>query len=101
VILYTCGQKKSLGSLGHACGRAAKALDEAGYEYELRVMPGYRLMPWTWGDRRNSRKEVEELTGQINVPVLALDESETVVGSGKIVDWAKAHPAYQEEVGGG
>ena len=75
MILYTCGQKKALGSLGHACGRAADALDEAGYEYEIRVMPGYRLMPWTWG--------------------------ETVVGSGKIVEWAKAHPALQPEVGGG
>jgi hypothetical protein len=101
VILYTCGQKKALGSLGHACGRAANALDDAGYEYEIRVMPGYRLMPWTWGDRKNNRKEVEELTGQINVPVLVLDEGETVVGSGKIVDWAKAHPSYQPEVGGG
>jgi Glutathione S-transferase, N-terminal domain len=101
VILYTCGQKKSLASLGHACGRAAKALDEAGYEYEIRAMPGYRLAPWTWGDRRNGRQEVEELTGQINVPVLVLDEGQTVVGSGKIVDWAKAHPAYQPEIGGG
>jgi glutaredoxin len=101
VILYTCGQKKSLGSLGHACGRAANALDDAGYEYELRVMPGYRLMPWTWSDRKNKRDEVEKLTGQVNVPVLVLDEGETVVGSGKIVDWAKAHPSYQPEVGGG
>ena len=42
-----------------------------------------------------------ELTGQINLPVLALNEGETVVGSGKIADWAKAHPAYQPEVGGG
>jgi glutaredoxin len=101
VILYTCGQKDKHAAIGHACGRAAKALDEAGYEYELRAMPGYRLMPWTWGERRNSRQEVEDLTGQINVPVLALDEGKTVVGSGKIVDWAKAHPAYQQEVGGG
>ena len=101
MILYTCGQKDKHAAIGHACGRAAKALDEAGYEYELRAMPGYRLMPWTWGDRRNSRQEVEELTGQISVPVLALDEGKTVVGSGKIVDWAKAHPAYQQEVGGG
>jgi hypothetical protein len=37
VILHTCAGKKSLGSLRHACGRAAKALDEAGYEYELQV----------------------------------------------------------------
>jgi glutaredoxin len=101
VILYTCGQKKAYASLGHACGRAAKALDEAGYEYEIRAMPGYRLMPWTWGERRSGRKEVEELTGQINVPVLVLDEGKPVVGSGKIVDWAKAHPKYQPEVGGG
>ena len=101
MILYTCGQKKSLASFGHACGRAAKALDDAGYEYELRDLPGYRLMPWTWSDRRNGRDEVKELTGQINLPVLVLDEGNTVVGSGKIVDWAKAHPAYQPEVGGG
>jgi glutaredoxin len=101
VILYTCGQKKKLGSVGHPCGRAAKALDDAGYEYELKALPGYRLAPWTWGERREGRKEVEELTGQINVPVLILDEGETIVGSGKIADWANAHPAYQQEVGGG
>jgi glutaredoxin len=101
VILYTCGQQKSLPSLGHPCGRAAKALDEAGYEYEIRALPGYRLAPWTWGDRREGRKEVEELTGEINVPVLLLDEGQAVAGSGKIVDWAKAHPAFQAEVGGG
>ena len=33
--------------------------------------------------------------------ILLLDEGRTVVGSGKIVDWAKAHPAFQPEVGGG
>ena len=101
MILYTCGQKKSMGSLGHPCGRAAKALDQAGYEYEIRALPGYRLAPWTWGERRRGREVIQELTGQINVPVLVLDEGQTVVGSGKIVDWAKAHPASQPEVGGG
>jgi len=101
VILYTCAQKKAAASLRHPCGRAAKALDEAGYEYEVRDLPGYRLMPWTWGQRRNAREEVKKLTGQINVPVLLLDEGEAVVGSGRIVDWAKAHPGYQPEVGGG
>jgi hypothetical protein len=49
VILYTCGQKNSMALLGHARGLAAKAPDEAAYEY----------------------------------------------------GWAKAHPAYQPEVGGG
>jgi hypothetical protein len=101
VILYTCGQKKAHAAIGHACGRAAKALDEAGYEYELRDLPGYRLMPWTWGQRRRGRDEVKELTGQINLPVLVLDEGKTVVGSGEIVEWARAHPGYQPEVGGG
>ena len=101
MILYTCGQKKALGSVGHPCGRAAKALDEAGYEYEIRDLPGYRLAPWTWRQRRRGRGEVRQLTGQINLPILLLDEGKTVAGSGKIVDWAKAHPAYQQEVGGG
>jgi glutaredoxin len=101
VILYTCGQKKAMASLGHACGRAAKALDEAGYEYELRDLPGYKYLPWTWGERRRGREEVRDLTGQIDLPVLVLDEGQTVAGSGKIVEWAKAHPAYQPEVGGG
>ena len=57
MILYTCGQEKSLASLGHPCGRAAKALDQAGYEYEIRPLPGYRLVPWTWGERRRGRAD--------------------------------------------
>jgi glutathione S-transferase-like protein len=101
VILYTCGQKKSLGSVGHPCGRAAKALDQAGYEYEIRDLPGYRLMPWTWRKRRGGREEVRELTGQIDVPVLLLDEGRSIVGSGEIVRWAATHPHAQPEVGGG
>ncbi len=101
MILYTCGQKKSLGSVGHPCGRAAKALDQAGYEYELRDLPGYRMAPWTWGKRRRGREEIRELTGQIGLPVLVLDEGQTVVGSGRIVEWAKTHPASRPEVGGG
>jgi glutaredoxin len=101
VILYTCGGKKSMASLGHACGRAAKALDQAGYEYELRALPGYKYVPWTWSQRRRGREEIKELTGSYDVPVLVLDEGQVVAGSGKIVDWAKAHPAFQPEVGGG
>ena len=34
MILYTCGQKKSHAAIGHACGRAAKALDDAGIAVE-------------------------------------------------------------------
>jgi hypothetical protein len=101
VILYTCGQQKEYASIGHPCGRAAKALDEAGYEYEVRVLPGYRLVPWTWGERRKGRDEVKRLTGSVNLPVLLLDEGKAIAGSGTIVDWAKAHPTVQPEVGGG
>jgi hypothetical protein len=101
VILYTCGQEKKLGSVGHPCGRAAKALDDAGYTYEIEVMPGYRLAPWTWRERRQGRRKIKDMTGGHEVPVLALDEGQVVAGSGNIVEWANAHPAYQEEVGGG
>ena len=101
MILYTCAQEKKLGSAGHPCGRAAKALDEAGYEYEIEVMPGYRLAPWTWPQRRRGRARIKEMTGRNEVPVLVLDEGQVVAGSGKIAAWARAHPAYQEEVGGG
>jgi hypothetical protein len=101
VILYTCGQEKRHASVGHACGRAARALDEAGYEYELETMPGYRMAPWTWRRRRHGRDQIKQLTSQISLPVLALDEGRTVVGSGRIVEWAQAHPAYQAEIGGG
>jgi glutaredoxin len=101
VILYTCAQEKKHASIGHPCGRAARALDEAGYEYEIRVLPGYRLAPWTWGQRQEGRDEVKNLTGQVNLPVLLLDEGKTIVGSGTISEWAGAHPTVQAEVGGG
>ena len=97
MILYTCGQKKAMASV-HPCGRAAKALDQAGYEYEIRALPGYRFLPWTWGERKTGRAEVEALTGQIGVPVLVLDEGRAIVGSGEIVDWAHAHPRSQPEI---
>jgi len=90
MILYTCGQKKMAAPV-HPCGRAAKALDDAGYDYEIEVVPGYKLMPWT--RRGDARARIEELTGQSDVPVLLLDDQETVVGTGTIVDWAKANPA--------
>jgi hypothetical protein len=41
------------------------------------------------------------LTGQVNVPVLLLDEGKVITGSGTIAEWAKAHPTVQPEVGGG
>ena len=97
MILYTCGQKKRGGSLGplHPCGYAAKALDEAGYEYELRPLGGYRLMPWTWGNRGKDRAEVKALSGTNEVPVLVLDDGTVISDSRRIVKWAKEHPRAQ------
>jgi glutathione S-transferase len=93
VILYTCGAKKSMARLGHPCGRAAKALDDAGYTYELRVVGGYRMMPWTWRSREEDRAEVRKLSGSNEVPILVLDDGEVVSGSGTIARWAQEHPA--------
>lgn len=101
MILYTCGQKTSAGKLGHPCGRAGDALDEAGYEYELKTVRGYRLMPWTWPSRSRDRAEVKRLSGTNEVPILVLDEGEVISGSGEIVRWAQEHPASSPEVGGG
>ncbi|MGZ5332657.1 MAG: glutathione S-transferase N-terminal domain-containing protein [Solirubrobacterales bacterium] len=93
MILYTCGQKKHAGSLGHPCGRAAKALDKAGYEYELKPVGGYRLMPWTWKTRNEERREIERLSGTKEVPILVLDDGKVVSDSSRIARWAREHPA--------
>jgi glutathione S-transferase len=92
MLLYTCGQKKRLGSLGHPCGKAAKALDQAGYDYEIKVVGGYRLVPWTRGSRDDDRSEVRELSGTNEVPILVLDDGDVISGSGTIARWAREHP---------
>ena len=100
MILYTCGQKKRGPVLLHPCGAAAKALDEAGYEYELRPLKGYRLVPWTRPSRKRDRAVVRELSGTDEVPVLLLDDGEVISDSRRIVRWAREHPRNQAEGGG-
>ncbi len=97
MILYTCGQKKRGTALGplHPCSYAAKALDDAGYEYELRPLGSYRLMPWTWGNRGTERAEVKAISGTNEVPVLVLDDGTVISDSRRIVRWAKEHPRAQ------
>jgi glutathione S-transferase len=92
VVLYTCGQKTRGPAFAHPCGKAGKALDDAGYEYELKTVGGYRLMPWTWGSRGADRTEVKRLSGTNEVPILVLDDGEVISGSGAIARWAKEHP---------
>ncbi len=87
--LYTCGQRDKQAAIGHPCGRAARAVREAGYEFDIETVDGYRLMPWT---RRGKRDEIRRLSGQEDVPILVLDDGEVVTGTKTIVEWAKAHP---------
>jgi glutathione S-transferase len=100
MILYVCSHGKSFGSLpgplnqlAHPCGRAAKALDEAGCSYEMKTVKGGRAKPWTWPTRAEDRAEVERLSGQRSVPILLLDGGEVITGSGAIVRWAAEHRA--------
>ena len=82
MLLYTCGQKDHAAGLGHPCGRAAKALRDAGYDFDIETVGGYRLLPWT---RRGERDKIREISGQEDVPVLVTDGGEVVSGTGTIV----------------
>ncbi|MEX0620997.1 MAG: hypothetical protein WD181_05385 [Solirubrobacterales bacterium] len=93
MILYTCGQKTLGPSSLHPCAKAGKALTKAGYDLEIREVGGYRLMPWTWGSRTSYRKEVKELSGTPEVPIVVLESGEVISGSGAIARWAREHPA--------
>ena len=92
MVLYTCGQKTHGPALLHPCAAAGKALDDAGYEYELKTAGSYRLLPWTRGNRDEDRAEVRELSGTNEVPILVLDDGEVISDSRNIVKWAKEHP---------
>ena len=93
MILYTCGTKTMGPGLMHPCSKAGDALEAAGYEYEIKTVKGYRMMPWTWASRKADRAEVEKLSGQQGVPILVKDDGEVISGSGTIAKWAKEHPA--------
>jgi glutathione S-transferase len=86
--LYTCPAKTIGGTvpvITHPCGRAAHALDEAGLTYEVETVGGFKALPIT---RRGKRDEIRRLTGQEDVPVLVLEDGDTVVGTKAIVAWA-------------
>ena len=102
VILYTCEVGTSFGSLpgpvGHPCGRAAKALDDAGHSYDHRTVKGGSLKVWTWPSRAKDRAEIKRLSGQQSVPILVLDDGEVIVGSGSIVDSGESDETEAVEV---
>ncbi len=96
MTLYTCPEGKSFGGLpgpiAHPCGRAAKALDDAGHAYRLEQVKGGSLKFWTWPSRARDRAEIERLSGQRSVPILVLDDGTVIAGSGAIVNWARENP---------
>lgn len=95
MILYTCTMGTDFGGLpapiAHPCGRAAKALDDAGHAYECKKVKGGSVLVWTWRTRARDRAEIEKLSGQRSVPILVLDDGEVITGSGPIVSWAQEH----------
>ena len=84
--LYVC-----YGTFGpaerHACSRAHKALQAAGYSPEIGKTYG------CYGTDRffSGRREIQRMTGNFKVPTLVLDDGEVIDGSQNIVDWAAAH----------
>jgi glutathione S-transferase len=96
MVLYTCKVGKAMGDLpariAHPCARAAKALDDADYDYEWKQVEGGALKFWTLPKRAEDRAEVERLSGQRAVPILVLDGGEVISGSGEIVHWVQSHP---------
>lgn len=93
MVLYTCPARThgaNVPLIAHPCGVAAKALDEAGHSYTVKVAGGFKNVPFS---RRGKRKEILELTGQEDVPVLVLDDGSPVTGTRAIVEWAAANGA--------
>ena len=101
MVLYTCGQKTVGPGVAHPCAKAGKALDAAGYEYELRTVKGYRMGFWTWRSRDEDRAEIKELSGTNEVPILVLDDGEVISGSSRISRWAREHPRARTAGTGG
>lgn len=91
--LYVCGQGTKGPAAMHPCAKAGKALDAAGYSYDLVKVGGYRMMPWTWGSREEDRAEVRELSGTNEVPILVLDDGTVISDSPAIAEWARENPA--------
>ena len=96
VVLYTCPSGTAFGDapgpIAHPCGKAAKALDQAGHRYEVKQVKGGLLRFWTLPTRARDRAEIERLSGQRAVPILVLDGGTVITGSSKIADWAQANP---------
>ena len=94
VKLYVCwGTFQTPRPGGHPCHNAYAALRMAGHDPEVIKVRGLGVGPRFMHLMTSGRREVEELSGQREVPVLVADDGEVVTDSRKIVEWAEAHPA--------
>ena len=92
--LYICwGTFQTIRPGGHPCRTAYKALRDAGYDPEIQKVHGLGIGPKMFQVTTDGRREVEELTGQREVPVLVTDSGEIIQDSAKIASWAKENPA--------
>jgi hypothetical protein len=94
--LYICwGTFQTPRPGGHPCANAYEALRAAGHDPEVVKVHGLGIGPSFLNVMTKGRREVEELTGQREVPVLVTDSGETIQDSKRIVAWAEANPAVK------
>ncbi len=87
LTLYVCHIDDG-GPPPHACRRAQRALREHGHDFDKVVFArGHLFGLFTKG----RRPELKALSGQEQLPVLALPGGEVVNGSSQIIAWAKAN----------
>jgi glutathione S-transferase len=92
--LYICwGTFQTPRPGGHPCANAHNALKEAGHDPEVVKVHGLGVGPKFLNVMTSGRREVEEISGQREVPVLVLDDGEVITDSKNIVEWAEANPA--------
>ncbi|MEK6227995.1 MAG: glutathione S-transferase N-terminal domain-containing protein [Actinomycetota bacterium] len=86
--LYVCyGTFKSRKPGGHPCRNACQSLVAAGYQPQIERTYGCVLNPAFKG-----RREVNELTGNYQVPTLILDDGSLIDGTANIIAWAQENP---------
>jgi hypothetical protein len=85
LTLYVCHIDDG-GPPPHACRRAQRALRSRGHEFEKVVFAKGRPFGLFTKGRR---PELKAMTGQEQLPVLALPSGEFVNGSANIIAWAK------------
>jgi glutaredoxin len=87
LTLYVCHIDEG-GPPPHACKRAQRTLREKGHDFDKVVFAkGIPFGLFTKG----RRPELKALSGQEQLPVLALPDGSTVNGSKQIIAWAHAN----------